>query len=162
MPNPATAQSNAGPARRSGGRWASVRAIATAPAEGAAPVADFFAFEQSQRGGVNVTAGTVGTDRKVSLIFGAGEGGGPRVRVVDALNVLGVASLDNAKPTADFFAGDPADRTGADVGVYVAGDYGPETPFNRQGGQLVANVPGTPRLVFRDLKAPVGEPLDKP
>ena len=126
---------------------------------GAAPVADFFAFEEGQRGGVNVAAGTVGADGRVSLVFGAGAGGGPRVRVADAFSVVGVASLDAAKPTADFFAGDPEARSGADVGVYVAGDYGPETPFYLQKGSLVANAPGSPRRVFRDLRAPVGEPL---
>ncbi len=44
-------------------------------------VADFFAFEESFRGGVDVAAGDLDGDGRAEVIVGAGAGGGPRVRV---------------------------------------------------------------------------------
>jgi len=75
-------------------------------------VADFFAFEASQRGGA-----TAGVADGV-LIFGAGPGGGPRVRGVDARSLFataGVKSLDDLPASArrfDRFVGDSASRQG--------------------------------------------------
>ena len=142
---------------------------------GAPPVSDFFAFEPSQRGGLTVAAGAVEANSRVSLVFGAGPGGGPRVRVADATSVMGVSSLDAAKPTADFFAGDPDSRGGVGVAVLPL-RYPSTTPVNypdgtvnifaartngRYASTVVATAPGGPRLAYYDLlnPAPVGEPF---
>jgi uncharacterized delta-60 repeat protein len=81
-----------------------------------AALADFFAFDESWRGGVNVAVGPDG-----EIVAGAGVGGGPRVRVFDGAGT----------PLADFFAfGDgfrggvsvaTADVTGDGVADVVAG-----------------------------------------
>ncbi|HJZ58199.1 MAG TPA: VCBS repeat-containing protein [Gemmataceae bacterium] len=46
-------------------------------------VRDFFAYEPSFRGGVNVAAGDVNSDGKADIVTGTGTGGGPNVRVFD-------------------------------------------------------------------------------
>ncbi|OWK44285.1 Alpha-L-arabinofuranosidase-like protein [Fimbriiglobus ruber] len=85
---------------------------------------DFFAFETSLRNGVYVTAGDLTGAGYADLIFGAGPGGGPRVRAVDSKQLLAAgdfSSLDNASVAgaglADFFAGDPSSRGGVRVAV---------------------------------------------
>ena len=75
-------------------------------------VADFFAFEASQRGGA-----TAGVANGV-LVFGAGPGGGPRVRGIDARSLYaaaGVKSLDDLPASGrkfDRFVGDASSRQG--------------------------------------------------
>jgi len=74
-------------------------------------VADFYAFEATQTG--RATAGVANG----LLIFGAGPGGGPRVRGVDAFTLFvdGVKSLDDLEPSPrafDRFVGDPSSRQG--------------------------------------------------
>jgi hypothetical protein len=76
------------------------------------PFLDFFAFEPDFRGGANVAVGDVDGDGQNELVIGAGDGGGPRVRVLDP-QTLAV--------TADFFAYEPTFRGGVYVGV---GDFG--------------------------------------
>ncbi len=85
---------------------------------------DFFAFEQTLRNGVYVTAGDITGSGHVDLIFGGGPGGGPRVRVVDPAILIadgGVVSLDDpaaqVAQLANFFAGDPNNRGGIRVAV---------------------------------------------
>ncbi|WP_420841891.1 beta strand repeat-containing protein [Fimbriiglobus ruber] len=86
---------------------------------------DFFAFEPSLRNGAYVTAGDLTGKGFADLIFGAGPGGGPRVRAVDPAVLLAAAgdlsSLDDAAVSgaslADFFAGDVSNRGGVRVGV---------------------------------------------
>ena len=75
-------------------------------------VGDFFAFEEGQRGGATVAAGDVTGDGWADLTFGAGQGGGPRVRVLDGSSLM-TAKL---RVVADYFAGDPAARDGVTVG----------------------------------------------
>ena len=50
-----------------------------------AELGNFFAYESSFRGGVNVTAGDMDGDGRAEVIAGSGIGGGPAVRVFDAL-----------------------------------------------------------------------------
>ncbi|OWK36633.1 Ig-like domain repeat protein [Fimbriiglobus ruber] len=84
---------------------------------------DFFAFEPSLRNGVYVTAGDVTGDGHADLIFGAGPGGAPRVRIADPavlMTVIGqFSSLDDpaagSAGIASFFAGDPDSRGGVRV-----------------------------------------------
>ncbi|OWK43984.1 YDG domain-containing protein [Fimbriiglobus ruber] len=85
---------------------------------------DFFAFESSLRNGAYVTAGDLTGKGYADLIFGAGPGGGPRVRVVDSAALLAAGdfqSLDDASVSgvglADFFAGDPSNRGGVRVAI---------------------------------------------
>ncbi len=84
---------------------------------------DFFAFESGLRNGADVAAGDVTGGGSSDLIFGAGPGGGPRVRVVNAAQLIAAAgtfrTLDDvpAARVADFFAGDPDDRGGVRVAV---------------------------------------------
>lgn len=73
--------------------------------------ADFFAFESSFRGGVRVAAGDVNGDRIPDLVLAAGEGGGPRIKVITG------ATLPNQIVLADFFAFEQTLRNGTFVGV---------------------------------------------
>ncbi|OWK41576.1 beta strand repeat-containing protein [Fimbriiglobus ruber] len=90
--------------------------------------ADFFAFEPSVQNGAYVAVGDVNGDGKADLILGAGPGGGPRVLILDGSDIVNNVQT----PLANFFAGDPNNRSGvpvaakdldgsSDIGV-VAGD----------------------------------------
>jgi hypothetical protein len=78
-------------------------------------LADFFAFENSLRNGVNVSAGDFNGDGKADLGIGAGPGGGPRVTIFDAASVLS----GNPAPTQllNFFAFDSTERNGVRVAI---------------------------------------------
>jgi hypothetical protein len=67
---------------------------------------NFFAYESTFRGGVNVAAGDVNGDGKADIVSGTGFGGGPRVVVFDG-------ATGNA--ITNFFAFDPAFRGGVAV-----------------------------------------------
>lgn len=83
---------------------------------------DFYAYEGSLRNGVYVAVGDLNGDGAGDLVFGAGPGGAPRVRVIDLTAVEaggGFANLD-ALPRANlanFYAGDTSSRLGVRVGV---------------------------------------------
>ncbi len=79
-----------------------------------APVADFFAFEPTFRGGVYVAAGDVNRDGHADIVVGAGEGGGPVVKVFDGHNPGAVLT--------HYFAFEPSFRGGVRV---AAGDVDP-------------------------------------
>jgi autotransporter-associated beta strand protein len=87
----------------------------------AAPLADFFAFDETLRTGAYVSVGDVTGDGLADLLIGAGPGGGPRVRLVDALSLLGlggVGTLDGNLAGAElgsFFSGDASLRAGVPV-----------------------------------------------
>ena len=82
------------------------------------PIKDFFAYEDTFRGGVNVAASDINGDGFADLIAGAGNGGGPRVRTFD--------SKTNAL-TADFFAYEDTFRGGVFV---AAGNVTPDGRVN--------------------------------
>jgi hypothetical protein len=67
---------------------------------GVVPFLDFFAYDPAFSGGVRVAAGNVDGSDRVSIVLGAGAGGGPHVRAVK-LVAAGVAEV------ASFFAYDP-------------------------------------------------------
>ena len=73
-------------------------------------VRDFFAYESSFRGGVNVAAGDVNGDGKADVVTGTGVGGGPRVQVFDGAT---------GAELANFFAYNSSVRSGVNV---AAGD----------------------------------------
>lgn len=69
--------------------------------------ASFLAYHKNFRGGVSVAVGDVTGDGIEEIVTGARRGGGPQVRVFDLSgNVL-----------SQFFADNPSDRGGIDVGV---------------------------------------------
>lgn len=51
----------------------------------ASPLAEYFVFDREFRGGVSVAAADFTGDGRAEVVVGAGAGGGPRVRVFDAL-----------------------------------------------------------------------------
>ncbi|OWK35245.1 beta strand repeat-containing protein [Fimbriiglobus ruber] len=87
-------------------------------------VPDFFAFDSSLRNGAFVTAGDFTGKGYADLVFGAGPGGGPRVRVIDSAQLLAAGNFGTLdSPTvsdagiADFFAGDTSNRGGVPVAI---------------------------------------------
>lgn len=100
-------------------------------------LADFFAFEPSFRGGVNVAAGDFGGDIGRAVVAGAGDGGGPVVKVF---------RYPDLSLAASFFAYDPAVRGGVNV---AAGD------LNSSGRDEIVTGPGsdTPNVKVFDPKS---------
>ena len=68
---------------------------------------DFFAFEPTFTGGVNLAAGLIDGDSNYDIIVGAGAGGGPRIKVLSGANLAVIQ---------DFFAYDPTFLGGVYVG----------------------------------------------
>ncbi|MBX9627637.1 MAG: carboxypeptidase regulatory-like domain-containing protein [Gemmataceae bacterium] len=71
----------------------------------AVPLGRVAAFEPEFRGGIWLAAGDTDGDGVDELIVGAGDGGGPRVRVLSRYGAV----------LADYFAADPGDRGGVRV-----------------------------------------------
>ncbi len=85
-------------------------------------VADFFAFEDTVRTGATVAVGDSDGDGVSDLLFGAGPGGGPRVREFSGAALFAggtrFGTLDAAPAGAqrrNEFVGDPAGRSGVPV-----------------------------------------------
>ena len=95
-----------------------------------ADIANFFAFETALRNGSYVAAGDVNGDGTSEIIFGAGPGGGPRVRIFSGLGILQsqgtFTNLDEISrfQQANFFGGDVNGRGGVRVAVKnLDGDF---------------------------------------
>jgi FG-GAP repeat len=97
--------------------------IAPQDGAGAAPdaivVADFFAFESTQRGGTNVATGNFAGAGNSELVIGAGPGGGPRIRILDGATVTAqgrtFTSDREGDTVANFFAFESSFRNGVSV-----------------------------------------------
>ena len=76
-------------------------------------VSDFFAYEQTLRNGVYVSAGDLDGDGVAELVTSAGPGGGPRVTAFSGSEL----TAGRLTRTVDFFAGDPETRDGVRVAV---------------------------------------------
>ncbi len=77
--------------------------------------ADFFAFEPTDRNGTQITLGDINGDNHAELIVGGGPLSGPRIMVLDGLELLNSDSTPSQAPLANFFAWDPSTSTGAQV-----------------------------------------------
>ena len=81
-------------------------------------VANFFAFEDSLRNGTTIAAGDLAGDGRAEVAFGAGPGGGPRVRIFlpGPLLAGGFRDLDgivgSGNQLANFYAGSSDSRGG--------------------------------------------------
>jgi hypothetical protein len=84
-----------------------------------AVISDFFAYEDTQRGGLFVATGDLDGDGRDEIITGAGMGGGPRVRAFDGMTGAPVLGID-------FFAYDSTFRNGVRV---AAGDTNNDGKF---------------------------------
>jgi hypothetical protein len=89
------------------------------------PMASFFAYEESFRGGVTVAVGDENGDGKNELAIGSGVGGGPRVRVFQG---------PGTQLLRDFMALDPNFRGGVNVAI---GGFGLATSAGDSGGPIV-------------------------
>ncbi len=77
---------------------------------------DFFAFEQTLRNGTYIAMGDLDGDGLAELFMGGGPGGGPRVTVFSAANLVSSGGATQT-PLANFFAGDPNTRGGIRLAV---------------------------------------------
>src|SRR5437763_1070417 len=86
-----------------------VRAVSLAVNPAApAELLSFFAYAPDFRGGTYLATGDVDSDGVTDIVTGTGPGGGCAVEAFRG---------SDAAPTGPFFAGDPADRGGVQVGV---------------------------------------------
>jgi hypothetical protein len=89
-----------------------------------AVLADFFAYEDSQRGGVNVATGNFVGGLFADLVIGAGPGGGPRVRILNGQAITSQGRTFNSftpgDTIADFFAFESTFRDGVTVAANTA------------------------------------------
>ncbi len=91
-----------------------------------AVIADFFALDAEFRGGISVAAADLTGDGKAEIAIGAGEGGGPRVKVYNPLTQQPIAG-----PLGSFFAFDDTFRGGVYVGSdALAGDVNGDGTFD--------------------------------
>jgi hypothetical protein len=128
-------------------------------ADPSALIANFFAYDPTFRGGVNVAVGDVDGDGKADVIAGTGPGGGPNVKVISGALItrVGVDGLPDASAVlASYFAYDPNFRGGVTVG---AGDVNGDgfadvvTAVGPGGGSHVKAYDGR-RLVLAGPTAP--------
>ncbi|MBX9623380.1 MAG: FG-GAP-like repeat-containing protein [Gemmataceae bacterium] len=101
----------------------------------ASRVYDFFGYEDSFRGGVNVSAGDFNGDGVGDIVLGTGVGGGPRVRVLSGRDL---------SPIRDVFAYNRDFRGGVNVSVGdVTADGTPDLVTS-------TGIGGGPRVVVLD------------
>ena len=89
-----------------------------------AVVASFFAFEVGFTGGASVCLAKLDGGSGLSIVVGAGVGGGPRVRTFDFTPGVAGGVTQMPGPIGDFFAFDPASRVGVNVAAGDLDDLG--------------------------------------
>jgi uncharacterized delta-60 repeat protein len=77
---------------------------------------DFYAFEQTLRNGVFIAAGDITGSGKADIVAGGGPGGGPRVTLFSAADLISSGG-GTLTPLANFFVGDTSSRGGVRVAV---------------------------------------------
>lgn len=84
---------------------------------------DFIAFPGSElvRDGVYVASGDINSDGLADLIFGAGDGGGPRVVALSGRLLLTSVATAQTSPLMNFFFGNPITRGGVRVAAKLTG-----------------------------------------
>ncbi|MBX3400769.1 MAG: PKD domain-containing protein [Gemmataceae bacterium] len=109
-------------------------------------VVDFFAYEETYRGGVRVAVGDTQGDGSADVITATGIGGGPRVRVIDS---------ETQAVLADFFVYEETYRGGMFLAVGDVNDDGADdiaTAPDVGGGPRVKVVDGkTQKTIFDDF-----------
>jgi hypothetical protein len=101
-------------------------------------MADFFAYEDTFRGGVNVSAADFDGDGRADVVLGTGVTGGPRVRIF--------SGVDFATPLLDVLVYEPSFRGGVNVST---GDFNADgtpdliTSAGAGGGPRVVVLSGT-------------------
>ena len=105
-------------------------------------LADFFVYEPSFAGGLYVSVGDVNNDGRGDIITGTGNGGGPRVRVLDGAT-LGATVLE------DFFAYEDSFRGGVLVSSGDVNGDGKDDIITGTG------VGGGPRVIAFDTSGAV-------
>jgi hypothetical protein len=63
------------------------RVLADATTASTAPVANFFAFDANQRGGVQVAVAELDTDPRLDLVIGSGDDAAPQVRTYRSIDL---------------------------------------------------------------------------
>jgi hypothetical protein len=112
------------------------------PAHALRPATTFTGIGDSNfTGGTTVAVGDVNADGTPDVVVGAGSGGGPRVAVFDGHTLLG--GQTPGRLFNDFFALDPALRTGVNVAVMDVNRDG-------HGDVLVGAASGAPEMVAID------------
>jgi hypothetical protein len=99
------------------------------------PLSNFFAFDPSFRGGVEVAAGDVDGDNRADVVVAAGPGGGPHVKVYSGYT---------GEVMHSFFAFEPSFRGGVEV---ASGDL---TGDGRPDVAVAAGPGGGPHVVVYD------------
>jgi hypothetical protein len=129
-------------------------------------IRDFFAFEESFRGGVDVAVADLDNDGLAELILSAGPGGGPRVRVFEGktgaveqdffafeegfLGGVSVAASEGQLTIAAGPGGGPRVQTRRGPDFSIATDQLVGNPTNRFGVHLTALGNGTPAVLSTD------------
>jgi hypothetical protein len=105
-------------------------------------IADVMVYEETFRGGVDVAVGDVNNDGYADVITGTGNGGGPRVRVLDGKSIADGADAPDV--LYDFFPYEDTFRGGVFVGT---GDVNGDSDSDIITG---TGVGGGPRVVVFD------------
>src|SRR5262249_21671364 len=120
-------------------------------------VPDFFALDLSVRSGVFVTAADLDGDGFADVIYSTGNTGGPRVRVVGGAVLTANPGQDAyfLPALADFFALDPADRTGLRIAAHDLNGDGMAELVVANGNQA---TPEVRVITLADMRSPSGPP----
>ncbi|MGL6074844.1 MAG: DUF1254 domain-containing protein [Fimbriiglobus sp.] len=129
-------------------------------------IRDYFAFEESFRGGVDVAVSDLDSDGIAELIVSAGPGGGPRVRVFDGvsgaveqdffafeegfLGGVSVAASEGQLTIAAGPGGGPRVQTRRGPELSIATDLWVADSADRFGVHLTALGDGTPAVLSAD------------